>query len=246
MKKIISILLVLAIMITLSAPALAAKSITPTKGSNIESTVARLQAEIPDAQIRVVNNVIHIVVDDLSEIPWLTTSSGNHSSSEINSSKVTRVVSSSGGSFRYFDIPWSGHSSYAPYSQVYMSKDVVDALHVNMTNNKLAEYIYDLASKGYSYTKIAELVLATWDYEISPNAVKMLVTVVYKVICNLERWSLEAAQNSSTTGKVSVVRGYTPEGNDSYIYSPWNNNICETYLGYSADWREGVYDVAYG
>ena len=246
MKKIISILLVLAIMITLSAPALAAKSITPTKGSNIESTVARLQAEIPDAQIRVVNNVIHIVVDDLSEIPWLSTSSGNHSSSGINSSKVTRVVSSSGGSFRYFDIPWYCYSSYAPYSQVYMSSDVVNALRINMSNHPLASAIYGLFSSGKSYSEIVAIISAEWGYNLTPRTVQILVGVVYNVICDLEKWSLEAAYNSSSTGKVSVVRGYTPEGNESYIYSPWNDNICETYLGYSANWVEGVYDVAYG
>lgn len=60
---------------------------------------------------------------------------------------------------------------------------------------------------------------------------------------NLEYWSLKSAQDSSTSGKVYIVRGTTAEGCDSVFYSPWNDNICATYAGYDAVWYGGVYDV---
>lgn len=235
MKKTISFLMCIVMILTVSLPVLAADD-EYVYQNNIESNVEKIREEIPDAEIRVVDNVIHIVVDDLSDVPWLNTNT-------TNAARLTSVYSSTGGSFREFDLPWYAYMSFAPFSQVYMSKDVVGALMVQMNEPELFDWIVEQIGAGLTTAAISALAAELFGVTVPAGVIGVIGSFLYWVVSNLEYWSLKSAQDKSTTGKVSVVRGTTQDGMYQYIYSPWNDNICETYLGYDANWYGGEYDV---
>ncbi len=234
MKKIISVFLCVAIIFTFGSTAFASNSISDNE-ANIMREAAEIQEEIPNAEVRVVDGVLHIVVDDYSDVPWFNAA--------VQSSRTTSVVSSSGGSFREFDIPWYAPDGARPYSQVYMNKDVVDALKLQMTEPTICKWIVDQIGQGLTAAAVAALAYSVWGISITSGVVSVIASFLYWVVSNLEYWSLKSAQDSSTTGKVSVVRCLSPQGNYSYIYSAWNNNICTTYCNYDAVWYAGEYDV---
>ena len=205
--------------------------------NDIYSTASKIQNEIPNAEVRVSDGIIHIVVEDLSEIPWL------ENTARIDPSRDTSVTSFSGGSFRYFNIPAYGYLSYTPYSQVYMTKDIVDGLKLKMTEPTICNWIRDQILAGLTVNAISALAVSVWGIEIPVGVVSVVGNLIYWVVSYMNYWSLNSAQNSSSTGKVSVVKGNVPDGYISFIYTPWNNYTCSTYLGYDATWYNGVYDL---
>ena len=234
-KKIISIFLALMMVFTVNANVLAAgRSQDKIEAQSLQAEVEQLKATIPEAEIRVENNIIHVVIDDVSKIPGFESSS-------VNSSKTTSINASNGGSYRYFTVPsWD---TFGPYSQVYIPAEKVDSLIVYLTKPTIVKFIMNQIAVGIPTAAIPAMVLAAYGVSIPAGVVTFISGFLYWTGTNLEYWSLENARKMSTTGKISVVRGLSRDGHRLFIYSPWNNNTCNTYNGYNATWFGGTLDL---
>ena len=237
MKKILALLLSFAILLGMCNIAEASEQVVLPEDIRFMAAVEKIRAELPNATIRTKDYTIHIVVNDYSEIPWFS-----FSNREENS-RSTSVTSSTGGSFRDFDVPWYGYLSYVPFSQVYMKKDIVDALKIKLNEPSFAAWIMEQVGQGIAYATIVSLAYSIWGKNINTAIISILASFLYWASTNIEYWSLKNAQDNSVSGKVSVVKGTTVDGYYSYIYSSWNNNTCTTYGGYDATWYAGTYDV---
>ena len=234
-STIITIFMCISMILVISLPVLAVNDEYAYQ-SNIERNVSKIRDEIPDAEIRVVDNAIHVVVDDINDVPWFNTNT-------TNVAKVTSVYSNKGGTFREFDVPWYEFPIFTPFSQVYMNKDVVDALKLQMTEPEVFDWIVEQIGLGLTTASISRLAAEMFGVTVPSRVITAIAEFLYMVVSSLEYWSLKSAQDNSSTGKVSVVRGIAQGGVYQYIYSPWNSNICDTYLGYEANWYEGEYAV---
>lgn len=200
----------------------------------MQAAVSKIQEEIPDAEVRVKDNVLHIVVSDATKIPGFV-------SGEKALGETTNVTSVNGGSYRTFHV--TAFATFAPYSQVYMNKAVVDSLRLFMTEPSVCQYIIDSVASGLEVHLIVELVKKDFKKAITIDMIKIIAEFGYWFQSNLEYWSLTSAQSQSSEGKASVVRGRNIDGYEQVFYYPWNGNQCPTYSAYKATWYEGVYDV---
>lgn len=230
MKKFFSFFLAIIMIISLSVSVYA-------NPCSISDAVVRIQHEVPNAEIHVENSTIHVVVNDITIIPWL------NDTFRTNQSRTTTVYSSNGGSFRDFIIPWYGNFYFTPYSQVYMNKDVVESLKLRLHEPSIFNAIVSSIASGMTSDAIAAMVYATWNIVITPGMVSFIAGIISYYATDLEYLSLKSAQDSSVSGKVYVVRGMTPDGISTYIYAPWNDNTCVTYNDYDATWYGGVFDI---
>ena len=209
----------------------------------IQAAAARIVEENPDAEVLVVDNTLHIVVDDLSEIPGFA-----NTGIVPNASYETSVVSAEGGTFQNFDLPWHAYLGFAPIYQVYMPEDVVDALEITLSDDPLFEQIVEtirsLIASGFATPAIVAAISANFGITISSIVVDLMITWFLEANSNAEYDALVNAQEKSETGKVSVVYGTTTYGYPAYYYSPWDNNVCTTYGGYEALWFEGEYHIS--
>lgn len=235
-RKLLSIILVVALTGTFAMPALAAEISNGVadkkKALTVEEAADRVRSEIPNAQVMTENGKIYVVVEKLSDIPLFNTDSGL--------TRTTNEVSVNGGSYRNFQPPL--FASFYPYSQVYMKEEVVDGLMMYMTQPDIIRLILEYSAAGYLTSQIIAAVKAAYGVTLSSFLVGLVCSIGVWTISNAEYWALNAAQ--STNGRASVVRGRTVDGYEQYFYSPWTDYNCPTYSGYEATWFEGVYDVA--
>ena len=237
MKKTISVLLTLAIVFSLSSMALADNYDIALPAGNIYDEAKRLESIIPNSEATVIDGMIHIVVDDPADVPWM------NATIQANSERVTSVVSSKGGTFKDFRIPAFDIGGFFPYWQTYMTQDVVNAALIKKGEPSVLQWILDQTVLGVAYSKIAEVASAMLGFTISSTVVSLLAGVFLFVIPTIDYYSLKSAKDRSSTGKVSVVIGDPPNGYPTTMYTPWNNNICTTYHGYEAVWYEGEYAI---
>ena len=115
MKNFLSFVLAITILLTATAPSFATTVAQPDM--RIATAIASIKKDLPDAEITVVGDTIHIVVDDFTKVKRFINSPASYSA---NAAKTTRATSIEGGSFRNFDIPWYGYLSFIPASEVYM------------------------------------------------------------------------------------------------------------------------------
>lgn len=235
MRKFFAVVLAMCLIFSMTIPAFAAEIDSNRREVLLQHEVNRIVEEIPGAVIRVQNDVIHIAVNSPNQIPNFTTQS-----------RTTSVVSSAGGSYRSFWIPFAGE--FNPYSQVFMSANVASAVAFRFDHPDLATQIIQDIVDGVSHHLIAAWVRTEEEAEdMSEEEINAIVDgltyLVHVVVFDLEHIVFDTALNSSSTGKVEVVRGLTSNGFTQYFYYPWNNNVCATYGGYSATWFAGVYDV---
>lgn len=234
MKKTVSSLLSLLLCFSLVSSSLIRASAAESNSDNIQIIVDRIKEEIPDAQVLIENDTIYIAVNDPEKIPGYNPKA-----------RTTSATSSVGGSYRSFKT--TAFATFYPTSQVYMPKGVVDALKLSMAEPSVFEFIVDYVVEGYAVATIVAAVKAEFAYTVAASIVSAIAgfgtAALYWAITNAEYYTLKTVQNQSTTGKVSVVRGYTPEGYQLYYYYPWNDNLCPSFNGYDATWFRGVYDV---
>lgn len=230
MKRSIAILLVFFLCVSTFVPGIAYAE----EPSDILSVVDRIQSEIPDAEIIVENDTIYVVVDDPSKIPGA-----------VSMSRTTSVTSSIGGSYRNFKT--TAFATFYPTSQVYMPKSVVDALIFSYENPSKLEIVVEKALEGMSNAAIRAYLITNYGVVLSVDAIEFISEcgsqALTWLITKSECTALKAAQNSSSTGKASVVRGYTTDGYTQFYYYPWTDSQCVSFNGYDATWFGGVYDV---
>ena len=234
MTKRVAIILSIVLMFLFPVQVLAVGANPEEIDGSLQEAVERIQKDLPQAEIRIVGNVIHIVVDDISDVIWFN----NSSRIELNRSTA---YSSIGGSFRYYNAPF--YATYIPYIHSYMNENVVEALKIQLSEPNIYAWILSAAAEGLTDAAIAIMVESVWGITIPVQVISIITTLLFYAASNLEYWSLVSAQNNSTTGKVSVVKGMSIDGYSSFIYSPWNDNTCTSYAGYDASWYEGVYDI---
>ena len=234
-KKAISLILALVMCLSMGSFAFADE----IGSQSVYERAKEIEASIPNSEVFVIDGNLHIVVDDLADVPGF----GYSIQPNSTSAKVTSVTSSQGGTFRNFDVPWSGTLDFNPYKQVYMSKDVTEAVRIMLNERDIFDKIIEGLSKGMTRAAISTMIKSLFNVTVSSSVIGVISSVLSGVIVNLPKIAFNSAYNRSTTGKVSVVWGIPREGNLEFIYSPWNNNVCKTYMGYTADWYEGEYDI---
>ena len=235
MRRIISILLGLAMLFAMSVNAFAA-DIEP-EVAHVQSVANRLQEEFPDATIRIVEDQIHIVMDDPSELLGYEIAP--------SATRTTRVVSSEGGSFENFEIGFG--ATFDPYLQVYMNTEMVEGLKMRLsedsTMEEIVHFIFTALASGVAEIYIAQYIHDTFGVAIATAVVGRFADGVFDHVVNLDYNSLCDAEDRSTTGKVYYVKGNTYDGIYSCLYYPWNDNVCETYGGRDATWYEGKFPL---
>lgn len=247
MKKFTAFLLAICFLFSMILPVYAAEleEVEETAtAALIQEEAARIMTAIPGAVVRIKDNAIHVAVNSPEQIPNF-----------VSNARTTSVISSTGGSYRNFIIP--AFADFSPYSQVYMSRDVTKGVEFRFDNPDAATRAIQMIADGVAYVVIATYVksaiessgLNNDDYEtVSDEEVDQIIEglryLVYVGIIDLEHTVFDSALRSSTTGKVSVLRGLNINGYNQYFYYPWNDNVCSTFGGYNATWFAGIYDIA--
>ncbi len=234
MKKIISLLLTLALFATVcvnnSLVVQAEDMAVDAEKMALQRALEQFEKDFPEADIRVVNNGIHIVVNDITDIPGMSVQPF-----------TTSVTNSNGGSYRNFQVPW--YETYFPYSQVYMNREVVDATLIKMSRPDIYNWVKSQIGEGITSAAISAAAVYVWGISIPAAVVSILGSFAYNAAANLDYWSLTNAKAQSSQGKAYVVRGNTNEGVYYVFYAAWTGSSCPTYLGYEATWYAGVYDI---
>lgn len=235
MRKFFAIALALCLSFSITIPAFAAEIGSNKREVQLRREVNRIVEEIPGAVVRVQDDVIHIAVSSPEQIPNFA-----------SNTRTTSVISSTGGSYRSFIV--APLADFSPYSQVYMSKSVTKGLEYRFDNPDKATEIIQMIADGMATAAITIYVKSlAAEYDMNEEDVEPIIDglryLVYVGFIDLEHTVFDIALRSSTTGKVSLVRGINYNGYTQYFYYPWNDNVCSTYNGYNATWFPGVYDV---
>lgn len=245
MKKLMSLALAIVLCISCLPMPANAFELNATDDAGLIRATAEIQRAIPDADITVENGTIHVVVNDISDIPGF-----EHYSAQASSSLPTSNV---GGSYRNFRNVIL--ADFYPYSQVYMSQEVTAAMVFYLDHPDQFYQILQDALEGATYLYIKAQLTTYYkqvygDYlsdvqtrEIALTASGIAEFATDSVIA-IAKSSFKSAANNSSTGKVSIVRGYTDTGYHITYYSAWNDNLIPTFNGYNADWYEGIFDVS--
>lgn len=242
MKRIISLVLSILFCFSLLAVPVSANEIHATADVNLQERSIQIQKSIPDANITIENNTIHVVVNSVLDIPGYST----YASSSL-------PVSYDGGSYRNFSNVIL--ADYYPYSQVYMNEKVAAAFNFYLDNpdefrqalEKTLEHASALVIESIIRTKFEEergKPLTDGDEQEIEYIVEGLSAFVSTTIIQLAKSSFKSAYTSSNNGRVCVVRGYTADGYHVIYYSAWNDYYVPSYNAYPADWYEGIYDVS--
>lgn len=200
----------------------------------ISETIAQIKEVAPNAEVKVANDTLHIVLNDYSELTALI------SSSQSPTPRFTGVVSSVGGTFKNFSTP--GNALMFPITQVYMNEKATEARITQLLKPSFYNWACELAAGGYSAIQISKEALKVYGYDILPGVVTVLVSLTMVGVTNMDRWALEDAQAKSSVKKTCVTFAYTSDGLPTYLYLPWNDDVCSTFGGYDADWYRGVYN----
>ena len=232
-KRLISLLLALVMCVTLCLPAFAAEWSSMANDVKLNRTIETIKEKVPNATIRIVDNTIHIVVEDISNVSALLPAKTSRSAS-------TTIYSSTGGAFKNFSTP--GSAILIPLTQVYMSADATDARLLQLSRPSFYHWAIGEMIAGYSASQISAMAATEWKISVPTSVIALLVAFTVWALSNLDYWSLESARDQSSTGKTSVLHTITSDGYYSLIYYPWNNNTCTTYGGYSATWYAGDYE----
>lgn len=204
------------------------KNVTDEK-RNIEEVKAELLSLHPSARIRVVNETLHVVIDD----PAL-------SIEKAENDRATSVYAPMGGAFRNFSVP--SYSMMIPLSQVYMSAQAVQARLEQLANPTFWRWVKQELIAGVSAAAIAATAIHLWGITIPTFIVTIMGSFTAWALTNLDYWSLQSARDQSASGKVQVLRYMTSDGYFALVYSPWNSNHCTTQGGFNASWYGGDYE----
>lgn len=224
-KRIIAFLLMTMMAVSVCVfPGLSVHAEGTNDSERIQEAVAQFETDFPDADIRVVDGTVHVVVDEL----------------DMPQTRMTSVTSSAGGSFVDFNIP--SYEVYRPYCHVYMNKSAVEAAKIQKQKPEVVEYILYEWAAGVAASTIVSLVKDKYGVQLDLDTVKFLCSNAIKFVGEFDRNSLIDAQNRSTGGKAYVVYGNYSNGVTFKVYGPWNGNTCTTYMGMNAlTWKEKVY-----
>lgn len=237
MRKVISFFIALTLLLSCSTNISASEVLQNHQKDDIQTVVDKLAQNIPDAKIRVENDIIYVVVSTPNVIPGYSANS-----------RSTGETSSIGGSYRNFRT--TAFATFYPSSQVYMPKTVVDSLKLFMTSPDVFSFIVDKIGEELTHAAIVALVYAQFGISITTGIVAVIAdwgsSYLYWAFSNAEYWALVNAQAQYPSGGVSVVRGITYDGYSQYFYYGWGDTYCPTYNGYNTTWYEGVYDVPQG
>lgn len=229
MKKVIGILLTLALVISISAPSFATTG--KNKKLSIEEAVERIQEMYPNSEIRVdEHEVIHI----LNNEPI--------SSNRTNMATRSITYAPDGGSYRSFTTPsWWSADAGIPYSIMFIPANKTTALLVANENSSVFELIKDnLVALGVD-TVIAQIA-TLYGVQLTAAQVYFLSGILlYSMVQAIDHDSLVGVL--SQYDKVSIIReslyGYT-----SNIYSGWTGDYVspDPYDDFNPTFYNGVYD----
>ena len=238
-KKLGSLLIAISMLTLLCTNAFAATQIKPER-REIQEVIADLEKKLPGAEIRVVDETIHIVISDPSDVQMFAVNTVY----PLSSGRVTSVVSSEGGTFTNFDVPYYMlfQGNFAPHVQSYMPQEIVETIKFGMTYPDIYDFILECFQLDYTQEYIQQLILATFGVSVPIGIIVNAYVIIDFVLSILDYTALISAQGHSAEGKVSVVRG-TTDGYYSNIYYAWEGNVCSTYAGLDADWNPGVYAI---
>lgn len=244
MKRLTSLALAIILCISCLPVHTNAFEVNTTNDVSLLRATSEIQNNIPDADITVENGTIHVVVNDISDIPGFEQYSNN--------SRSSLPVSYVGGSYRNFRNVIL--ADYYPYSQVYMSRSVAAAFNFYLDHPdefyELLAQVLETATKESIKAQLRSYYLEqygsisqaqTQEIEFIAEGIAAFTT---DTIIQLAKSSFKSAYGSGQ--KVWIVRGYTDTGYHVIYYSPWTDNYVPSYNGYSADWYEGVYDICTG
>ena len=225
--KSISFILAIILCVSLYTPAFAVRE----NNDELEAYISELEESLPNAEIYIVDKTIHVVVNDMADVPEL----------QPMLARTTTIVSANGGTYRNFKTPIL--AGFIPLAQVYANSDITESALITMGQPKVAEYILGALAAGKAPDIVAAGVKAAFGITLKVSVVASFV-LIDGIAKNVEYNALRDARDLSSTGKVMVVRGLIPvDGYTTCYYSPWENNVCSSYAGYDATWHAGVYDL---
>ena len=91
---------------------------------------------------------------------------------------------------------------FIPYSQVYMTSDVVDALRLQMLEPEEYEWIVNHLLEGMTESAIVTLYRTFFGETIEGTVVGIIAAWMYNYVSTIDYWSLKSAQDLSSAGKV--------------------------------------------
>lgn len=226
MKKMLSILLA-SLLITASAiPAFAATTTEETMRADLDSVLAALEDQYPDAEVYLAEN---------GEISVVVTES-------VNASKRASYYSPSGGSFRSFSPPIGyPFTSPIPYSKVFLPSDQTFALLNGVIEDGLIEDVVLWIADGVGL--VITRVLAKYAITLSAAGVLFLVGLgTYQAIQWLDQAALVSVTNNYN--RICITRT-TTQGWPTNLYSGWVGNYCSDspYSNFNPTFYSGVWDI---
>lgn len=235
-KRLFSILLTVVTCVSMCIPSIASEAIDnrTSRNTTIQDVANRIKNDLPGAEVRIANGAIHVVLNDISDLNSIIT---RESTGHLRS---TSVYSINGGTFRNFSVP--SNAMLIPVAQVYMSKSVVTARLLQLSRPSIVDTIVSLHVADQTAPAIATYILNNFGVSVEISTIETVISLIPWLVTSLDYWSLEAAQNSSPSGKVSAMKAFTSDGYYTFYYTPWTSNYCTTYAGYDAVWYSGEYD----
>lgn len=225
MKKMMSLLLVIVLVMSLTSPAMAVKNEKP----KLDVALAHLQQQYPGATITVSEEEVISVV-----LP----------SSDIAPFAAASIYAPDGGSWRNFTAP-IGSDPYGtfPYGIVYLPGEETSMLSAA---KDLSGIIPDVVMWAADKGTAAAVGLLAAKYGISASVVGIMFLVslqAYSYISWVDQKSLSAA--ARRTGKVSIELA-TCMGYPAYFYRTWDGTYVtdSPYESWGPSFYRGVYDVA--
>lgn len=233
-KKLISIILIIALALSVSIPSLAANKNRSTDRAPLEDVIAYIHSIYPDAQV---------VVDDNNELQILIGDQQPQTSNK-SMSALASIYAPNGGSYRnYLAPPGTDPYSEFPWSKVYLPADQTVAVLSAKLNQDLFEDVIDLAAGGISLSAIAAWVYSAYGIWLGPAGVSILIGIgIYNVMDWIDTYMLVNITNNYS--RISIERS-TTMGWPSNYYSGWVGNYVSAtpYESWGPVFYSGAYDI---
>lgn len=238
MKKTLAVMLAVLMLFACCTTSFAAT--IPEENAVLQREIAKIRSNFPTATIYVKDKNIHVVVNNVDE------QLGLYSMSSTRDSNTSLL----GGTYDNFVLPI--YETVRPYVQVYLTKAYADALYLMLSNHEVYEEIIDQAALGASATVISSMLVVSMGAYVPPETVAAVIEFGWFLSLQMEADALKEAQNATANDpdiavsdreKVSITRCTLDGGMGIFYYMPWVGNICNSYGGYTARWRNGVYDI---
>lgn len=242
MKKLSNLLsLFLAVIFILSVPMNVQAIGTSSRASSIQDAVEIIKNANPDAEIEVIDGIIHvnIAVNQM-------TSPQNHREYNIQSNEATTIYAPNGGSWRDFAppsymTPGSGYT--IPYCVIYLPGDKAEALFHTMSTTGLWDFILDNPLESAGAEAIKTKILQKFGISLST----IQIVFLYSASCvylydTVNKNSLDRAMSETSAGKVRIDYTTINDVPANYYYSWSGNNVTNhPWQEFEPTFYEGYY-----